>query len=124
MTAPPDPRARLEVGGDFTVTGSFSIVLIYAVVMIPAGVVAAQTVRCWRWLIAAAGSVVLFFPAVGVASDEVGSTAGPSGARWVLLAIASLAVFATIAVVPLVTIGLVDRWTRAAPARDPGYADA
>jgi hypothetical protein len=68
--------------------------------------------------------VFLFFPALGVASDEVGSTAGLSGVRWVFLAIASLAVFATIVVVPLVTVGLADRWTSAAPARDAGYAEA
>jgi hypothetical protein len=61
--------------GDFTLAGSFFIVLIYAVAMIPAGVVAALTTRWWRWLVAAGGSIFLLFPAVGVASEEIGSTA-------------------------------------------------
>ena len=110
--------------GDFTFGGSFFIALIYGVAMIPAGVVAALTMRWWRWLVAAGGSVFLLFPAVGVASEEIGSTAGLSAVRWVVLVIASVAVFATIAIVPIVTVALVDRWTRSAPALRAGYADA
>ena len=110
--------------GDFTVSGSMFIVLIYAVAMIPCGVVAAATDRRWRWLVAAAGSVFLFFPAVGVASEEIGSTYGLSPLRWVFLAITSLAVFATIVVAPLVTVTLVDRWTRSASIRRTEFADA
>ena len=110
--------------GDFTLGGSLFIILIYAVAMIPAGVVAALTTRWWRWLVAAGGSIFLFFPAVGVASEEIGSTDGLSPTRWVFLVIASLAVFATIAIAPLVTVALVERWTRPAPARIAEYADA
>ena len=80
--------------GDFTLAGSFFIVFIYAVAMIPGGVVAAFTRRRWRWLVAAAGSIFLLFPAVGVASEEIGSTDGLSLLRWVFLVITSLAVFA------------------------------
>ncbi len=97
---------------------------IYAVAMIPCGVVAALTTRWWRWLVAAAGSLFLCFPAVGVASEEIGSTDGLSLWRWVLLVITSLAVFATIAIAPLVTVALVDRWRSPAPVPRPGYADA
>ena len=50
---------------------------------------------------AAAGSIFLLFPAVGVASEEIGSTDGLSLLRWVLLVITSLAVFATIAIAPI-----------------------
>jgi hypothetical protein len=110
--------------GDFSLGGSFFIALIYAVAMVPAGVVAALTERRWRWLVAAAGSAFLFFPAVGVASEEIGSTAGLSAVRWVLLVVTSLAVFATIVVAPVVTVALADRWTRPAPARRAGFADA
>jgi peptidoglycan/LPS O-acetylase OafA/YrhL len=110
--------------GEFTLGGSLFIVLIYAVAMIPGGVVAAMTTRWWRWLVAAGGSIFLFFPAVGVASEEIGSTNGLSLLRWVFLVITSLAVFATIVIVALVTVGLVDRWTSPAPANRAELVDA
>jgi hypothetical protein len=110
--------------GDFTLAGSFFIVFIYAVAMIPGGVVAAFTRRWWRWLVAAAGSIFLLFPAVGVASEEIGSTDGLSLLRWVLLVITSLAVFATIAIAPIVTVAFVDRRTSPASVRRPELADA
>ena len=110
--------------GEFTLVGSFFIVLIYAVAMIPGAVVAAFTTRWWRWLVAAGGSLFLCFPAVGVASEEIGSTDGLSILRWVLLVITSLAVFATIAIVPVVTIALVNSRRRPAPARRVEFADA
>ena len=110
--------------GEFTLGGSLFIVLIYAVAMIPGGVVAAMTTRWWRWLVAAGGSIFLFFPAVGVASEEIGSTNGLSLLRWMFLVITSLAVFATIVIVALVTVGLVDRWTSPAPAHRAELVDA
>ncbi len=110
--------------GKFTLGGSVFIALIYGVAMIPFGVVAALTTRWWRWLVAAGGCIFLCLPAVGVASEEIGSTAGLSAPRWVLLAITSLAVFATIAIAPLVTVMLVDRWRSPAPARRTEFAEA
>ena len=103
--------------GKFTVGGSVFIALIYGVAMIPFGVVAALTTRWWRWLVAAGGCIFLCLPAIGVASEEIGSTAGLSATRWLLVAITSLAVFATIAIAPLVTVMLVDRWSRPAQLR-------
>ena len=95
--------------GEFTFTGSIFIPLIYAVAMIPGAIVAAFTTRWWRWLVVGAGSVFLCFPAVGVASEEIGSTDGLSVLRWVLLVATSVLVFASIAVVAVVTVRLVDR---------------
>jgi hypothetical protein len=83
-----------------------------------------MTTRWWRWLVAAGGSIFLFFPAVGVASEEIGSTNGLSLLRWVFLVSTSLAVFATIVIVALVTVGLVDRWTRPSPAHRAELVDA
>jgi hypothetical protein len=110
--------------GEFTVGGSVFIVLIYAVAMIPGAVVAAFTTRWWRWLVAAGGSLFLCLPAVGVAREEIGSTDGLSLLRWVFLVVTSLAVFATIAIVPVVTVALVDRWRSPSPARRAEHAAA
>jgi hypothetical protein len=65
--------------GDFTLAGSFFIVFIYAVAMIPGGVVAAFTRRWWRWLVAAAGSIFLLFPAV---EWRVRRSARPTACRY------------------------------------------
>ena len=63
----------LSVGdGKFTVMGSVFIVLIYVVAMAPLAVAATITVRWWRWLFGAGGSVFLLFPAIGVAGEEIG----------------------------------------------------
>ena len=56
-----------------------------------------------------AGSAFLCLPAVGVASEEIGNTDGLSALRWVLLVITSTLVFATIALVAVVTVRIVDR---------------
>jgi len=96
--------------GSFGVSGSTFIVVIYIVAMIPGGIVAAFTTRWWRWLVFGAGSVLLFLPAVGVASEEIGGTHGLSPVRWVLLIAASALVFATIPADAVATARLVDRW--------------
>ena len=96
--------------GEFTLGGSIFIPLIYAVAMIPGAVVAAFTVRWWRWLILGAGSAFLCLPAIGVASEEIGNTDGLSALRWVFLVATSVLVFATIPLVAVVTARLVDRW--------------
>src|SRR5262245_29222617 len=62
--------------GEFTVTGSMFIPLIYVVAMIPGAIVAAITTRWWRWVVVGAGSAFLCLPAVGVAQEEIGNTAG------------------------------------------------
>jgi general stress protein CsbA len=95
---------------EFTIGGTLAIIFIYVVAMIPGAVVAAYTTRWWRWIGVAAGSVFLIFPAIGVASEEIGSTEGLSKWRWILLILTSALVFATIAVVPIVAVRLVDRF--------------
>src|SRR4051812_3196670 len=80
--------------GDFTLSGSIFIPLIYAVAMIPGAIVAAFTTRWWRWLVVGAGSAFLCLPAVGVASEEIGNTGGLSAVRWVFLVATSVLVFA------------------------------
>ncbi len=95
--------------GEFTLSGSVFIPLIYVVAMIPGAIVAAFTTRWWRWLVVGAGSAFLCLPAVGVASEEIGNTDGLSAIRWVFLVATSVLVFATIALVAVVTVRLVDR---------------
>jgi hypothetical protein len=51
----------------------------------------------------AAGSVFLVFPAIGVASEEIGSLDGVSALRVVVVVFVSVLVFATIVVVPMET---------------------
>jgi hypothetical protein len=95
--------------GEFTLSGSIFIPLIYGVAMIPGAIVAAFTTRWWRWLVVGAGSAFLCLPAVGVASEEIGNTDGLSAVRWVLLVITSTLVFGTIALVAVLTVRTVDR---------------
>lgn len=95
--------------GGFSWIDSVGILIIYAAAMLPGALTAAATTRRLRWVVAAAGSVFLMGPAVGIASEEIGGTGGLSLLRWIGLSAASLAVFATIAVLPIVTVWLVDR---------------
>ena len=95
--------------GEFTLSGSIFIPLIYAVVMIPGAIVAAFTTRWWRLLVVGAGSAFLCLPAVGVAREEIGNTDGLSALRWMFLVSTSILVFATIALVAVVTVRTVDR---------------
>jgi hypothetical protein len=95
--------------GEFTMSGSVFIPLIYALAMIPGAIVAAFTTRWWRWLVVGAGSAFLCLPAVGVASEEIGDTDGLSAVRWMFLVATSVLVFASIALVAVVTVRLVDR---------------
>ncbi len=113
--------------GEFTWGGSLSIVLVYAVAMLPGAVVAAATTSVARWFVAAAGAVFLCFPAVGVASEEIGNRSGWSVFRWMAVGCASIAVFATIALAPIVTVRLADRLMgreRPAPYPEPGAGEA
>lgn len=97
--------------GTATLTGSVFIVAIYVVAMLPGAIVTAYTTSRWRWLVLAAGSVFLVFPAIGVASEEVGSLDSLSALRKAVVVFISVLVFATIAVVPVVTVLLADQWS-------------
>jgi hypothetical protein len=103
----------LSVGdGEFTMVGSVFIVLIYVVAMAPLAVVATFSLRWWRWLFGAAGSVFLLFPAIGVAGEEIGHVGEMEWWRRLWLVAASIGVFATLVAAPLATIWAVDRQRR------------
>jgi hypothetical protein len=113
--------------GSFSVSGSVFIVMIYALVMVPGGIVSAFTTRWWRWLVLGAGSAFLVLPAVGVAQEEIGNTHGLSPLRWILLVASSVLVFATIPADAVATARLVDRWrgrTAPVPVDEPAVATA
>jgi hypothetical protein len=94
----------------FTWTGSAAILLIYAAAMVPGGAVAGLTVQGVRWVLPVAGALFLCGPAIGVASEEIGSTVDFDALQWLGVGAAGVAVFATIGLAPLVTVRLVDRW--------------
>ncbi|WP_369131765.1 hypothetical protein [Modestobacter sp. I12A-02662] len=102
----------LASGGpsSFTVSGTFSIVLIYVLAMVPGGAVAGLTTHRARWLLPVAGALFLCVPAVGVAGAEIGATTGFGPAQWLGVGAGTAAVFVTIALVPVVTVRLADRW--------------
>jgi hypothetical protein len=112
----------LAADGDagFTWDGTASICLIYAAAMVPGALLTAFMVHPARWSLPIAGSLFLCLPAVGVASEEVGGTAGFSTLQWLGVGAGGLAVFATLAVLPIVTVRLVDRLARSQP--DPWRA--
>lgn len=92
----------------FTWRGTAGILLAYALFMLPGALLAALLRRRGRWLLLAVGAGVLLLPAVGVASDEIGATDHLSALNWALVALTGLGVFATIGVLPVVTLRVVD----------------
>ncbi|WP_222265531.1 hypothetical protein [Modestobacter marinus] len=102
----------LTSGGSssFTVSGTFFILLVYVLAMIPGGAVAGLTTHRARWLLPVAGALFLCVPAVGVAGAEIGATTGFGLAQWLGVGAGTAAVFVTIALVPVVTVRLADRW--------------
>ncbi len=102
--------ASLVTGGEpgFSWSGSFFIVLIYAIAMVPVALFAAFTTRWWRWIAGAAGSLFLAMPAVGVTTEELGATVGWTAAQWVAVVVVTIAIFGTIALAPIAAVRLVD----------------
>jgi hypothetical protein len=102
----------LAAGGSssFSWSGTAFILGLYALVMVPGGAVAGLTTHRLRWLLPVAGALFLCAPAIGVASAEVGSTAGFGALQWLGVGAAGTAVFATIGLLPLLTVRLADRW--------------
>jgi hypothetical protein len=94
----------------FSWAGSASILLIYALAMLPGGVVAGVTPRSLRWLLPVAGALFLCVPAIGVASEEIGSTVDFGALEWLGIGLFGAAIFLTIALAPLLTVRLTDRW--------------
>ncbi|MGY1632200.1 hypothetical protein ACI784_10910 [Geodermatophilus sp. SYSU D01186] len=94
----------------FSWSGTVFILLLYVAVAVPGGLVAGLTTSRLRWLLPVAGALFLCVPAVGVAGEEIGSTVGFGAAQWLGTAAAGAAVFATIALLPLLTVRLADAW--------------
>jgi hypothetical protein len=99
--------AGAEAG--FSWGGSLGICLTFAAAMMPGALVASLVSGRARWVLPVAGALFLCVPAVGIAAEEVGNTAGFSTASWLGVGAAGLGVFATIAMLPIVTVRLVDR---------------
>jgi hypothetical protein len=94
----------------FSWSGTAFILVLYVLVMVPGGATAGLTTHRGRWLLPGAGALFLCVPAIGVASEEVGATAGFGAVRWIGVGAAGAAVFATIGLLPLLTVRLTDRW--------------
>lgn len=95
----------------FTWAGTAFVVGLYAAVMVPAGLVAGLTTRRLRWLLPVGGAVFLAVPAAGTAADDLGSTVGFGAVQWLGVGAGVVALFATIAVLPVLTVRLADRFT-------------
>jgi hypothetical protein len=114
-----------EGTSSFSWSGSVFVLLIYALAMVPGAVLVALTRHRLRWLLTAAGALFLCVPAVGVASEEIGSTDGFGLAEWLGVGAAGLGVFATIPLLAVLTVRLADRWAgrrTAALPREPAVA--
>jgi hypothetical protein len=103
--------ATLAVGGvpGFSWEATFFIVLIHVIAAVPAAMLAAFTKRWWRWSAAVAGTALLAVPAAGIASADLGATGSLTAAQWVGAIAATVAIFASFVVLPLVAVRLVDR---------------
>jgi uncharacterized protein (AIM24 family) len=95
--------------GEFSWAGTAGILAVFVVAVLPGALLAAATTRRGRWVLLAAGAVLLCVPAVGVASEEVGDLTGFTAAQWTGLVLSGTGVFATIAALPFLTLRLVDR---------------
>ncbi len=93
----------------FTASGTFFILLVYVLAMVPGGVVAGLTTHRARWLLPVAGALFLCVPAVGVAGAEIGATTGFGPAQWLGVGAGGAAIFVLIAVAPVATVRLADR---------------
>ncbi|MGY1735986.1 hypothetical protein [Geodermatophilus sp. SYSU D00684] len=94
----------------FSWSGTSFVLLLYVLVALPGGAVAGLTVHRLRWLLPVAGALFLCLPAVGVAAAEVGATAGFGALQWLGVVGSGAAVFATIGLLPVLTVRLTDRW--------------
>ena len=94
----------------FSWSGSAGIVTLYVVAMIPGAVAVAVARRGVAVALLTAGSIFLCVPAVGVASEEVGDLGDLGTVRTVAVAVLGGAVFATLVVLPVVTIRFARRF--------------
>lgn len=96
----------------FSPGGTAAILALYAAAMVPGALAAAAGSRLVSRVLLAAGAVFLCVPAVGVAGEEVGDLGETGTVRFLAVAVCGVAVFATLAVLPVVTGRLVTRWAR------------
>jgi hypothetical protein len=96
----------------FSWGATLGIMLVFVIAMVPGAVVAALTTHRLRWLAAIAGAVLLCVPAVAIASSDLGETGGLTASQWVGVGAATAAIFGLIALAPVVTVRLVDRFAR------------
>ena len=94
----------------FTWGATLGIMLVFVIAMVPGGVVAALTTRRLRWLAPVAGAALLCVPAVAIASADLGETDGLSAQQWVGVGAATVAIFGLIALAPIATVRLADRF--------------
>ncbi|MGY1731084.1 hypothetical protein ACI798_06135 [Geodermatophilus sp. SYSU D01045] len=104
----------------FSWSGTSFVLLLHVLVAVPGGAVAGLTVHRLRWLLPVAGALFLCLPAVGVAAAEVGATAGFGALQWLGVVSFGSAVFATIGLLPVLTVRLTDRWLGRRRAVDRG----
>ena len=102
--------ATIAAGGtpSFSWSGTFFIVLIHVVAAVPVAVLAAFTTRWWRWILGAAGAALLAVPSSSIASVELGETSTWSATQWAGAMTATVAIFATIVLLPIATVRLID----------------
>jgi hypothetical protein len=94
----------------FSWGATLGIMLVFVIAMVPGGVAAALTTHRLRWLAPVAGAVVLCVPAVAIASADLGETGELSAGQWVGVGTTTAAIFGLIALAPIATVRLVDRF--------------
>jgi hypothetical protein len=95
----------------FSWGATLGIMLVFVIAMVPGGVVAALTTHRLRWLAPIAGAVLLCVPAAAIASGDLGETGGLSVVQWIGVGLATLLIFGLIAVAPVATVRLADRFS-------------
>jgi hypothetical protein len=95
----------------FSWGATLGIALIFGIAMIPGALLSAATRRHRRWLLFL-GALLLFIPATGVASDELGATSGFTIWNWAGVFVSGAGVYCCIVVMPFLAARLIRRWSR------------
>lgn len=95
--------------GEFSVSGSVSILVAFVVVTVPGALLAALWGGRGRSLLLVAGTALLLVVATGVAIEDIGEVSGLSAARWVALVSAGVGVYAAILALPVLVLRIVKR---------------
>lgn len=93
----------------FSLAGTFGICLAFGLAVLPGAAVAACT-RSWsRWVLPVLGALLLAVSAVGEVTADLSGLSLFTTARQVIAVAATGGIFAAIALLPPVTVRLVDR---------------